>query len=100
MCFPKILTANLTTNFGKCIIQVRGVEDIASFLKTRRAYLNWTAIKNWTKANVVEILARVFFISLQDEVSLAVDERNIKLRLLIWLLHLIRSCFSFFSICC
>jgi len=78
----KMLTANLTTNSGKRTIQVRGVEDIAGFLKARRAYSNGTAAKNWAKANAGEILARAFSISLEDEVSLAVGERNIKVKVI------------------
>jgi hypothetical protein len=62
------------------------VEDIADFLKARRAYLNGTAVKNWAKANAGEILARAFSISLEDEVSLAVGERNIKVKV-IWRIH-------------
>jgi ABC-type lipoprotein release transport system permease subunit len=76
----KMLTANLTTNFGSRTIHVRGVEDVGGFLKTRRAYLNGTVAKNWTEANVGEILARALSISPGDKISLAVDDRQVKVR--------------------
>ena len=81
-----MLTADLTTNSGNRIIQIGDVENVGGFLKARRAYLNGTAAKNWAKANVDEILTRALSISLEDEVSLAVGERNIKVKV-IWRIH-------------
>ncbi len=75
-----MLTANLTTNSSNYTVQVRGVEDINSLLKTRRAYVNGTVAKNYTEANVGEILARALSISLRDELSLAVGDRHLKVR--------------------
>jgi len=76
----KLLTVNLTANSYSRTIQVRGVEDVGSFLKTRGAYQNGKAAKNWTEANAGERLARAFSISLGDEVSLAVGERNVQVK--------------------
>ena len=76
----KILTANLTTNIRSHKILVRGVEDINTFLKLRGAYLNGTAPKNWTEANVGELLARTSSINLGDEISLTFGEKSLKLK--------------------
>jgi len=76
----KMLAANLTTNSGNQTIQVKGVGDVSSFLKTRRAYINGTAAKNWTEADVGEILARASSISLGDEVGLSVGARKVKVK--------------------
>jgi len=76
----KTLTVNLTTNSGSRTIQIRGVEDVGNFLKTRRAHLNGTVAKNWTEANAGEILANAFYISPGDEISLALGERRIKVK--------------------
>jgi len=77
----KVLTANLTANSSSHAVQVRGVGDVGGFLKMRGgAYLNGTAAKNWTEANAGEILARAFCISVGDDVSLAVGERHVKVR--------------------
>ncbi len=76
----KMLTANLTANSGKQTIQVRGVEDVGSFLKIRGAYVNGTAAKNWTEANAGEIPARALSINVGDGVSLAVGERLVEVR--------------------
>jgi len=71
----KILTANLTTNISSHKILVRGVEDINTFLKLRGAYLNGTAPKNWTEANVGELLARTSSINLGGEISITFGEK-------------------------
>jgi ABC-type lipoprotein release transport system permease subunit len=76
----KMLTANLTANSSSRTVQIRCVGDVGGFLKTRGAYLNGTAAKNWTEADAGEILARAFSISLGDDISLAVGERHIKVR--------------------
>jgi ABC-type lipoprotein release transport system permease subunit len=76
----KMLTVNLTVNSGSRTVQIRGVGDVGCFLKARGAYLNGTAAKNWTEADAGEMLARVFSISLGEEVSLTVGERHVKVR--------------------
>jgi len=76
----RMLTVNLTTNSSSRTAQIRCVGDVGGLLKARGAYLNGTAAKNWTEANAGEILARVFSISLGDEVSLTVGERHVKVR--------------------
>jgi len=76
----KMLTANLITNSGNQTIQVKGVGDVSSFLKTRRAYLNGTAAKNWIEADVGEILARASSISLGDELGLSVGARQAQVK--------------------
>jgi len=79
--FPqRILIANLTASFGSYEILVRGVEDIDSFLEARGAYLNGTAAGNWMEADIGEILARAFSVSLGGEVSLTVGGRCIEVR--------------------
>jgi hypothetical protein len=75
----RMLTVNLTANSSRTV-QVRGVGDVGGFLKTRGAYLNGTAAKNWTEADAGEILARAFSISLGEDASLTVGERHIKVR--------------------
>jgi ABC-type lipoprotein release transport system permease subunit len=76
----RMLTADLTIKFSSRTILVRGVEDIGSFLKTRGAYLNGTAAENWMEADIGEILAKTLRVSLGDEVSLAVGERSVEVR--------------------
>jgi len=79
--FPqRILIANLTANFGSRKTLVRGVEGVGSFLRTMGAHLNGTAAENWMEADAGEILARSLSISLGDEVSLALGERSVKIR--------------------
>jgi len=79
--FPqRILIANLTANFGSRKTLVRGVEGVGSFLRTRGAHLNGAAAENWMEADAGEILARSLSISLGDEVSLALGERSVKIR--------------------
>jgi ABC-type lipoprotein release transport system permease subunit len=78
--FPqKMLTANLTTN-SNITITVRGVKDISSFLNSRGAYVNGTVAKNWTEANVGEVLARALSIKLGDEIKIASSERSVKVK--------------------
>jgi len=77
----RILIADLIANFSNRTIMIRAIEDIGGFLKTRGAYLNGTIAKNWMEANIGEILARMFSISLGDEVSLAIGERYIEVRI-------------------
>jgi ABC-type lipoprotein release transport system permease subunit len=76
----KILMVNLTASPSSRTVHVRSVEDVGGFLKTRRAYINGTAAKNWTEANAGEILARALSISLGDEITLAVGGRQVKVR--------------------
>ncbi|MBC7113635.1 MAG: hypothetical protein H5T34_06465 [Candidatus Methanomethyliales bacterium] len=77
----KIVTANLTTSSGSLKAQVRGVNDVNAFLLSRRAYINGTTAKNRTEANVGEILARTYSISLGDVVDLAVGNRRLKVKM-------------------
>jgi len=79
--FPqRILIASLTANFGSRRIPVRGVEDVGGFLKTRGVYLNGTAAGNWMEADAGEILARACSINLGGEVSLALGERKVEIK--------------------
>ena len=76
----KMLMVNLTANSSSHAVQTRGVEDVGGFLKAGRAYVNGTTAESWMEANVGEVLARALSISLGDEVSLAVGDRQVKVR--------------------
>jgi len=76
----KVLAANLTTSQSNYTIHVRGVEDVDCFLKTRRAYLDGKAAKNWTEANMGELLARAFSINVGDKVGLTVGDRHVEVK--------------------
>jgi len=76
----KMFTANLTTRIGSCKVYVRGVGDVAGFLKMRGAYVNGTAARSWMEVNIGEILAETLSISLGDEVCLAVGGRQLRAR--------------------
>ena len=76
----KVLTANLTTNYGSRTVQIIGIEDVGFFLKTKGAYINGTTAKNWTEANAGEILARALSISPGDDITLTVDGTHVKVR--------------------
>jgi putative ABC transport system permease protein len=76
----RVLVADLATGSGSYTAYIRGVEDVGSFLKTRRAYLNGAIAKGWAEANIGEILARALSIGLQDEVDLAVGDRQVRVK--------------------
>jgi len=76
----KMLTATITKGSDSRAVHVRGVEDVGGFLKAGRAYVNGTTAESWMEANVGEVLARALSISLGDEVSLAVGDRQVKVR--------------------
>ena len=76
----RILTANVTTESSSQTILVSGVEDVNSFLKLRRAYVNGTTAKTETDANIGEILAGSTSIKLGDEVNLTVDNSILKVK--------------------
>ena len=76
----RVLTATLITDSGNHTILMRGVENVSSFLKLRRAYVNGTSAKSEAEANVGEILARLAAIDLGDEVNLTVDNTALKVK--------------------
>ncbi len=75
----RLLAANLTTDSGSFTVRVRGVEDIEVFLKAREAKLKGEIAKNW-EVIAGEVLARAFSISTGDEVSIAVGDKLIKVK--------------------
>jgi len=75
-----VLTANLIMGAGTPTIQVRGVGGVGAFLKAREAHLNGTVAKSCTEANAGEMLARAFSIKLGDELSLAVGDERVKVK--------------------
>jgi len=75
-----LLEANLTTAACSYKIRIRCVDDLLSFLRLRRAYLNGTAARGYENQVVVgEILARLISIVPGDEVTLTLKEGTIKL---------------------
>lgn len=76
----RMLTANVTTESGSHTILVRGVEDVNSFLKLRKAYVNGTTAKTEAEANIGEILAGSTSIKLGDEVDLTVGNSVLKVK--------------------
>jgi ABC-type lipoprotein release transport system permease subunit len=75
----RVLTATLTTSSENHTITLRGVEDVSNFLKLRRAYINGTAAKNETEANIGEILAMALSINRGDEVTLTLGNNLLKI---------------------
>jgi ABC-type lipoprotein release transport system permease subunit len=74
----KLFAATLTTKSGNRTALIRGVEDIQAFFEMRKAYVKGSLSVNETQANVGEILANLASIDVEDEVSLTVDNRSIK----------------------
>ena len=77
----KIFTATLTVSSGNHTVLIRGVEDVTSFLRLRRAYVNGTTAKSETEANVGEILARSISINLGDEANLTIINNSLKVKM-------------------
>jgi ABC-type lipoprotein release transport system permease subunit len=77
----KIFTATLTASLGNHTVVIRAVEDVTSFLKLRKAYVNGTTAKNETEANIGEILARSISINLGDEANLTISNNIIKVKI-------------------
>lgn len=76
----RTLTATLTTSSQNPTITLRGVENVSTFLKLRRAYINGTAAKNETEANIGEILATALSINKGDEVTLTAGNNTLKVK--------------------
>jgi ABC-type lipoprotein release transport system permease subunit len=79
--FPqKMLTVTLTTGSDSRIVHMRGVEGVSRFLRTRGAFINGTTAESSKEADVGEILARAFSISLGEEVGIAFGDNHAKVR--------------------
>jgi len=76
----RVLTATLTTSSQNHTITLRGIEDVTSFFKLRKAYINGTAAKNEKEANIGEILATALYINVGDEVTLTVGNNLLKVK--------------------
>jgi ABC-type lipoprotein release transport system permease subunit len=77
----KMLIANIIINSNNHIAQVRGIDNIDAFFKARSIYINGTIAKELTEANIGEILAKTFSINIGDEVSLEVNGKQVKVRI-------------------
>jgi ABC-type lipoprotein release transport system permease subunit len=76
----KILTVTITKGSDSRAVYVRGVEGVSVFLGARGAYINGTAAESLMEANVGEMLARAFSISLGDELGIAFGDKHVKVR--------------------
>jgi len=76
----KIFKANLTTNNGGETVLVRGVEDIDLFFNLRGGCLDGAKAKGRGEACVGEILARIVFIDLGDQINLTINGEAHKVR--------------------
>ena len=68
----KMLTVTLTAGSDSRAVHVRGVEGVSVFLRAKCACINGTAAERLTEANVGEMLARAFSISLGDEIDIVI----------------------------
>ncbi|MGC9165266.1 MAG: ABC transporter permease [Thermoprotei archaeon] len=73
----KVLVVNLTTDSGVHVIYIRGVDDVGAFLRMRGAYLNGSVARGLSEYDIGELVARLFSIRLNDNVSLSVDGKHV-----------------------
>jgi len=76
----KIFTANMAAKSSNYTVEIRVVEDVSSYLKLRRAYVNGTTAKTEAEANIGEILSRALAVNLQDELNLTVGDNTLKVK--------------------
>jgi len=76
----KMLTVALTIGSDSPLVHVRGVEGVSVFLRSRGAYINGKTAESLEEANVGEILARALSISPGEEVGIAFENNNAKVR--------------------
>lgn len=76
----KILTAKITSQARNATAQMRLVDSVADFLKTRNARLNGTIARNFTEANMGEILAKLLSVNAGDEIAVHAYEKQMRLR--------------------
>ncbi|MBC7129804.1 ABC transporter permease, partial [Candidatus Bathyarchaeota archaeon] len=77
----KIIQAHITAESSNATAQIIGVNNVAAYLKTRRASLNGSTAKNPTEANIGEILANTLSISLGNQISCTAHNRQVKIKI-------------------
>jgi ABC-type lipoprotein release transport system permease subunit len=79
-CFSqKILSGTIQTRSGEFNVSIRGVDDVAAYLKAQQASLNGSYAKGSAEADIGLLLGEVCSVNVQDSVYVSVG--NVKLSL-------------------
>jgi len=74
----KVVTVNITTNLSNCTTILKGLKNVGEFLKSRNAYINGTVAESTGEVDVGEILANLLKVSVNDEITLTLNKKSIK----------------------